>query len=151
MSNSRAMRRRMARAARLDTRPAGVAALHQGRLNAYRCPACRRCTITIDLDAGVTPSTLTCRATDGCEGTGFSLFYPLPEAWPDGIPTTPGWEWYRPGERQLARLRRRDPEAYEHVVKGGLLLRPYGTGRGHPPPPADDTEPDVDSTGQDNQ
>ncbi|MBC9005161.1 hypothetical protein [Micromonospora aurantiaca (nom. illeg.)] len=166
MSNSRALRRRMARfqqaltdhrANRLDTRPAGVTALYKGRLNAYRCPACQSCTVTIDVDAGVTPSTLACRATDSCEGTAFSLGYPIPEAWPAGVTTQPAWEWYRPGERQLSRLRRRDPEAYEHVVKGGLLLRPYGAGRGPEQADLEPTEPDpapasqaaADSTGPD--
>ncbi|MEU3455652.1 hypothetical protein ABZ671_18925 [Micromonospora sp. NPDC006766] len=148
MSNLRTLRRRMARANRVDTRPVGVAALYQGRLNAYRCPACRGCTVTVDLDAGVTPAMMGCRATDDCEGTAFSLGYPLPEAWPANVPTQPAWEWYRPGERQLTRLRRKDKDGYDHVVRGGLLLRPYGAGRG--PAPADDAgeaEPAAETAG----
>lgn len=142
MSNGRALRRRMAAAARrhgrLDPRPAGVAALVQGRLNAYKCPACRGYTVTVDVDRGATPSMLACRATDGCQGVGFSLYYPPPQAWPAGVPATPAWEWYRPGEDELGRLRRRDPQAYEHAVRGGLLLRPYRAGHTGQPEPAGD-------------
>jgi hypothetical protein len=104
-------------------------------LNAYWCKVCGHYIVTVDLDEGVTPMFLACRVqgepndpANTCTGTMQSMMYP-PHPWPktDGfgvaIPTEPTWEWYKPDERELARMRRKDPAGYEHVRKGGLLLR----------------------------
>lgn len=97
--------------------------MSQGEKNVYVCERCSHYTVTIDVDEGVTPMFLACRA-DGeleptCGGTGQSLMYP-PEPWPDGVPTTPQFEWYRPSQKELVELGWGE---IEHVNKGGLLLR----------------------------
>lgn len=109
-----------------DGPPPGHAARHAqpaggslvGRENAYLCSSCHCYTATIDVDDGVTPMFLRCRATIGCRGTAASLMYP-PGARPRHLPA-PAWEWYRPsrGAQGLT------PAEREHVEQGGLLLRP---------------------------
>lgn len=112
------------------------------RKNAYYCEECKGYVVTIDRDKGVTPMFLACRVkgdpTDprnDCKGTSRSMMYPA-QPWPetDGfgqpIPTEPTWEWYAPGTDEANALSR---EAFEHVRKGGLLLRRIG--RKAPPPP----------------
>ena len=94
--------------------------------NAYYCEDCKGYVVTIDVDQGVTPMFLRCRATPGCKGMSKSMMYPK-EPWPavDGfgapIPTEPTYEWYRPGKRERRRL---DADSRHHVGQGGLLLRP---------------------------
>ncbi|MCX5070890.1 hypothetical protein OOJ91_34140 [Micromonospora lupini] len=136
MSNSRAFRRRLARGPKVDTRNAFTVAHLGGALNAYYCTTCTGFTVTVDAARGTTPSMLACRAGDGsCEQMAVSLGYP--KVWPARAPRTPAWEWYRPGEDELARLHQEQPAAYGHVVQGGLLLRAYRAGRGHQPVQAD--------------
>lgn len=102
------------------------------RKNAYYCEDCRGYIVTVDVDAGVTPMFLACRVlgeptdtANTCKGTSKSMMYP-DEPWPehDGhgtpIPTEPTWEWYRPDGRETREL---DSGSFEHVAKGGLLLR----------------------------
>lgn len=96
-----------------------------GRRNVYRCGECGGTIVTVDRDAGVTPSSLACRAkgdprdpASDCRGTMFSGFYPDP--FPEGLPE-PAWEWYAPGPAEARRL---DEESRDHVERGGLLLRP---------------------------
>jgi hypothetical protein len=94
-----------------------------GKKNAYQCRKCGKYTITVDVDEGVTPMLLGCRA-DGsleptCEGQAVSMFYP-PEPWPDDVPTEPQFEWFRPTGAEYDAL---SPEMKEHVDKGGLDLR----------------------------
>lgn len=104
-------------------------------LNAYWCPKCHGYIVTEDIDRGVTPMFLACRVKgepdspeNDCDGTMQSMMYPDPP-WPaeDGyghaIPTTPTWEWYAPGRTALKAMKRRDLATYDHVRKGGLLLR----------------------------
>jgi hypothetical protein len=103
-----------------------------GDKNAYHCETCHGYIVTVDLDDGVTPFMLACRVlgepkdrANTCKGMMQSMFYPE-EPWPteDGygvaIPTVPTWEWYKPIGRELAGL---DSDSFEHVRKGGLLLR----------------------------
>ncbi|WP_431977593.1 hypothetical protein [Micromonospora haikouensis] len=128
MSNSRAARRRMARRPAVDPRSAGTIARLAGTLNAYYCTSCAGFTVTVDTARGTTPSMLACRAGDGsCGEMAVSLSYPT--SWPAGAPLEPEWEWYRPVGEELSDLRDEEPEAYDHVVRGGLLLRPYRAGR----------------------
>ena len=112
------------------------------RKNAYWCDSCHGYIVTIDRDEGVTPMFLACRVkgepTDprnDCEGMSRSMMYPA-EPWPEtdgyghAIPTEPTWEWYAPGADEANAL---DRGTFEHVQKGGLLLRKIG--RKAPPPP----------------
>lgn len=90
----------------------------RGRVNAYLCRDCRGYTMTVDVDEGVTPFMLRCRAEGehgDCGGKAQSLFYRLPPALPE-----PAWEFYRPDEAELATL---DRASRAHVQQGGLLLR----------------------------
>lgn len=100
------------------------------RINVYVCEyGCH--TVTIDVDEGVTPMFIKCRAAPRpdrpiekrfldengeCNGRATSSMYPPPPM-PSWI-GKPTHEWYRPTE--LSDL---DPETREHVERGGLLLR----------------------------
>lgn len=109
------------------------------RKNAYYCEKCGRYTVTVDVDEGVTPMFLACRASghdprdpeNPCDGMARSMMYP-PPPWPDhpDLNAGPTWEWYRPTD--VAAL----PDGLrEHVEKGGLDLRRRGeVGRTHRPP-----------------
>jgi hypothetical protein len=96
--------------------PAGTSLV--GRENAYLCSTCRGYTTTIDLDDGVTPMFVRCRAKAGCNGRAASMMYPKGLR-PDFIPA-PAWEWYRPVEGTDPPLTRAERD---HVEQGGLLLR----------------------------
>jgi hypothetical protein len=120
VSNLRRMRRAVARSADLNAQVATPAVEgNVGKRNAYACPVCGGLTVTIDVDPGVTPSNLACRAygdVDLCIGVARSMWYRV-----NGLPIGEAqWEWYRPTEREARRL-----DAYQrsHVGMGGLLLR----------------------------
>lgn len=124
MGNQRSARRAVARArAAAAGPPTAPETADQGKFvgkrNAYACPVCGGLTVTIDVDAGVTPSNLACRAAgdvDLCTGVARSMWYRV-----DGLPIgEPQWEWYRPTERQTRRL---DSYQRQHVARGGLMLR----------------------------
>jgi hypothetical protein len=106
------MRRAIADRAQMDGR------------DAYRCDKCGRYTVTVAVDKGATPDRLGCRTTSGCDGYGVSLGMPHP--WPEGVPTEPRWEWYRPDAAALDRLRRAGGATWAHVEAGGLLIRRKG-------------------------
>jgi hypothetical protein len=92
--------------------------------DAYRCDKCQRYTVTLAVDAGDTPDRLGCRATPGCRGYGVSIGYPDP--WPEGVPTVPEWEWYRPDAAALDRIHKAGGDTWAHVEAGGLLIRRRG-------------------------
>lgn len=105
-----------------------------GRLNVYSCPADHH-TVTVDRDAGVTPSGMLCPHIDRrgfpvvevvCDLTTRSAFYRVP----DGL--TPTHEWYRPDNAERRTL---NPYKADHVNRGGLLLRPI-----QPPPAGQEPE-----------
>lgn len=98
-----------------------------GRENAYRCDDCGKFTTTIDVDEGVTPMFLGCRATPGCKGRAVSSCYPEGPR-PAHIPP-PAFEWYRPTPKQARRMGR---EMADHVARGGLALRPVRAGNPDP-------------------
>ena len=104
-----------------------VRAWRPQRRNAYRCPVCGQHTITVEVDPGVTPATLGCRTTPGCPGRAVSLWYPDP--WPADVPATPGWEWYRPDTAHMVLLRRQGGDLWDHLARGGLLIRRRGEQR----------------------
>ena len=90
-----------------------------GKVNAYRCDECKGFITTRDVDAGVTPMFLGCRATEGCQGRSVSSGYPDGPI-PDWIPPVE-WEWYRPAGHDLTG---ETDEVRDYVAQGGLLLRP---------------------------
>ena len=99
---------------------AGRAAIRQappgygfkGKVNVYVCEACRGKTVTRDLEAGVTPFLIQCRAKAGCKGHAQSLMYRCDQ----GLQETHQWVLPKPtdilSEGEL-----------DHVANGGLLLR----------------------------
>ncbi len=94
----------------------------KGRENVYICPVCGGYTTTIDVDDGVTPMFLRCRATGkvgDCPGMAVSEMYPEGPR-PAHIPP-PAFEWYRPSDDEAAKM---EPAMQEHVRKGGLEIRP---------------------------
>lgn len=48
---------------------------YQGKKNIYVCEKCQGHVVTVDVDAGVTPFMLGCKATDGCKGMMKSSMY----------------------------------------------------------------------------
>lgn len=97
----------------------------QGRENVYTCQTCGGHTTTIDLDEGVTPFMIGCRAKKGCHGDAYSAFYPKGPR-PAHIPA-PSHEWYKPVGEELASM---SEAMQEHVAKGGLNLRKIGETKG---------------------
>lgn len=92
------------------------------RENAYMCDTCKKPTVTVDVDEGVTPAFLGCRATEGCKGMGHSMMYPrLPR--PAEYPA-PAFEWYKPTEAEVAEVEKDYPGSMQHWKNGGLFLRP---------------------------
>lgn len=93
-----------------------------GRKNIYTCKKCGGVTITIDIDDGVTPFMIRCRASgneDRCDGMAQSCMYRVPVETPDAE-----WEWFKPTGSQYLKLSR---DMREHVDKGGLDLRKIGS------------------------
>jgi hypothetical protein len=103
----------------MPARPLGF----EPKLNAYRCDDCGGNTVTLDVDEGVTPMFLGCRADGtetGCGGRAVSMGYPKGPApsW-----AVPAWEWYKPGPVELRGM---SPEMRDHCQRGGLALRRIG-------------------------
>lgn len=92
------------------------------RENAYMCSDCKKPTVTVDVDEGVTPAFLACRATEGCPGMGHSMMYPkLPR--PAEYPA-PAFEWYKPTLAEVEETESEYPGSVLHWKNGGLFLRP---------------------------
>jgi hypothetical protein len=83
------------------------------RVNIYICEKCHGQVVTKDIDAGVTPFMISCRATPGCIGAMASSFYRCDQSLPFQF------EFYRPES-----LHGFDSWTVEHLKKGGLILRP---------------------------
>ena len=112
------------------------------RENVYTCQKCGGYTVTVDVEEGVTPFMIICRAKpkvgamdkilrDGgiiirkrhkdefeCDGEAHSAFYPKGPR-PMHIPA-PAWEWYKPIGDAYKKL---SVAMKEHVDQGGLDLR----------------------------
>lgn len=91
------------------------------RENVYTCAKCKGYTVTVDLDEGVTPMFLDCRASGregDCGGVAVSAMYPKGPR-PAHIPA-PAWEWFKPTGADYERL---SPAMKERVDQGGLDLR----------------------------
>lgn len=84
-----------------------------GRKNVYHCQVCHDEVVTVDLDEGVTPFAIACRATAGCKGTMFSGFYPQ---WAQALPAA--FEWFKPTDLSGYSAAMRD-----HLERGGLDMR----------------------------
>jgi hypothetical protein len=95
------------------------------RRNAYFCKKCRKVTITVDIDAGVTPAFIGCPHCH--KSMASSFMYQIPGCMYFGefengkmsiLPAD--YEWYKPNEKETLNLRKGEAD---HVFKGGLLMR----------------------------
>lgn len=85
----------------------------RGKKNIYVCLKCKGHIVTVDLERGVTPFMLRCRATVSCDGDMQSSMYRVFDQ-----EIRADHEWYRPTAAEVLTARER-----EHVEKGGLLIR----------------------------
>ena len=85
-----------------------------GKKNIYTCDTCHGHIVTIDLEDGVTPFMIGCRATERCKGMMKSSMY---RVFDQTMAAT--HEWYKPGSAENL-----DYDTRKHVEQGGLLLRP---------------------------
>lgn len=96
------------------------------RVKGYRCDGCDKVLATYDRHPGFSPDHVDHRhieADSRCPGTFVSFGYP-DEDLPDGA--APSHEWHRPSEVELLTL----PDAFiDHVLRGGLILKPNREGR----------------------
>jgi hypothetical protein len=86
--------------------------------NAYTCQTCGQTVITEDMEKGVTPFMLACRATKGCSGMSQSHFYRGPTVESDK-PATFIWRKPTKAERRAA-----SPGMRQHFDQGGLNIYP---------------------------
>lgn len=100
-----------------DNREEGKPRPFRGKLNIYCCDTCGHHIVTIDKDEGVTPFMITCRAIEPCPGKMTSSMYRVFDAL-----IKPGYEWYSPDANERAAMPK---PLFDHVQKGGLILRPY--------------------------
>lgn len=100
-------------------------------VNGWACDTCQTVGAARDLHPGVVPAYIDHqRWTPGslCPGLMRSLDYPR------HVVLHPTHEWYRPSETELL-TRGREPggdRVMDHVLRGGLLLRPIPTQEGKP-------------------
>lgn len=93
-----------------------------GYLNVYICDECGGETVTVDVDEGVTPYMLRCRAEgkepteDSCPGFAKSSMYRPMMPYPP-----PKWIFYRPTTEEIEKA---EPGMKKHAENGGLFLRP---------------------------
>lgn len=90
--------------------------MNKNKKNVYVCQTCRKKIVTIDIDEGVTPFMIDCKATKECNGTMYSSFYSVDQL------LEPEFEWYKPTSFDHY------PEEYrenmiKHVEDGGLDIR----------------------------
>jgi len=86
--------------------------MSENKKNVYTCQECGGKIVTEDVDEGVTPFMLKCRATEGCDGNMWSAFYRCDQTLPAGF------EWFMPKS-----LKGYNRGMKEHISKGGLDLR----------------------------
>lgn len=92
-------------------------------INGWYCSNCGQVTVVVHVDAGVTPMFLACRATPGCAGVGQSLGYPH-DTPSNEVLATVAHEWAVPSRSQMKAWKRAGDPMYDHVARGGLVLRP---------------------------
>lgn len=83
-------------------------------LNRYTCKKCEGSIVTQDLDDGVTPMFIGCRATDDCDGTMASSMYRSVTGSPDYV-----WRKLTKAEYMAASVAMK-----QHVDLGGLEIFP---------------------------
>jgi len=86
--------------------------MSKGKKNGYICQECGGRIVTIDIDEGVTPFMLACRAKEGCKGMMFSCFYSIPQMLPAQ------YEWFMPESYEGY-----DEAMIAHFEQGGLDIR----------------------------
>lgn len=93
------------------------------RRNAYFCKSCRRITLTVDIDSGVTPMFISC---PHCSGQATSFMYQIPGCMRFDFSSRVAsvfpadFEWYKPDDKELKTLGKSDKQ---HIKDGGLLMR----------------------------
>lgn len=88
-------------------------ATSKGKLNIYVCQSCRGHIVTRDVDDGVTPMFIQCRAPRNCDGQMQSSMYRVFDQ-----SMREDHQWYRPSAVEVL------PEHWRsHVEMGGLLIR----------------------------
>lgn len=96
------------------------AKVEPNRVNCYRCDRCGSITKTIDVDDGVTPLFYQC---EYCEN-----HFARSTAYHDIAPKQkPTQEWYRPTLNECLKWRK-NPSMLEHILNGGLDVRPIRQG-----------------------
>ena len=89
--------------------------MSKGNKNVYVCQVCGKGVVTIDIEDGVTPFMIGCKATEGCEGDMYSSFYDVDQSLPAQF------EWYRPTISQYPQ----EAQGFmrKHIEQGGLEIR----------------------------
>ena len=82
----------------------------KGKKNIYTCDKCKGHIVTVDIDRGVTPFMVECKATLGCKGMMKSSMYCVFDQ-----DMRADYEWYRPSAVK--------PHLQHYVDQGGLLFR----------------------------
>lgn len=87
--------------------------------NMYTCDECHLSVVTVDIDRGVTPFMMQCKATPNCNGAMTSSCYRCDQT------IEPSYEWYRPEFIDDGS----DEAVIQHLMQGGLMLRPAKKGK----------------------
>jgi hypothetical protein len=85
----------------------------KGKKNIYTCDKCKGNVVTVDIDRGVTPFMIECKAMTGCKGMMKSSLYRVFDQ-----DMRADYEWYRPSAIEIV-----ESHLQHHVDQGGLLLR----------------------------
>ena len=86
--------------------------MSKGKKNAYVCDKCKKHIITIDVDDGVTPFMIECKATKNCDGSMYSNFYSIDQSMPAQL------EWFMPKSSEGYSM-----EEKTYFLEGGLDIR----------------------------
>lgn len=91
-----------------------------GDVNAWKCDACGRLLVAVDVVEGVTLMMVRCRF-GGCSGAMVSSFYPAGPVPPEILEAL-AWEWRQATSTERKRWKRDRHPMLDHVNKGGLVL-----------------------------
>ena len=84
--------------------------------NSYLCKKCLGIVVTIDIDEGVTPFMMKCRADPGCGGESYSAMY-------RNVPNIkPHYLWRKPTPDEY---KASSKDTKNHFDQGGLDLHPW--------------------------
>lgn len=102
------------------------------KINAYVCESCKRVTVTVNVDDGVTPMFMACpfptvkesilSKGSVCGMQAVSFMYRLAPCFYSNPLLAAEWEWYKPSEQE-AIDKKYTQAAKDHVAAGGLMLR----------------------------